>query len=52
MDLVVDMKNISKLIHLQTFDDFNHLDLCWKDYTSRHTQVWRFLQSTDDNFLM
>jgi len=32
--------------------NFGHSDICWKDYTSRHTQSRRFLQSTDDNFLM
>jgi len=32
--------------------DFNHPDICWKDHTARHKQSRRFLQSTDDNFLM
>jgi len=32
--------------------DFSHPDICWEDHTARHTQSGRFLQSTDDNFLM
>jgi len=32
--------------------DFNHPDICWEDHTARHTQSRRFLQRTDDKFLM
>jgi len=32
--------------------DSNHPDICWKDNTSTHTQSRRYLQNTDNNFLM
>jgi len=32
--------------------DFNHPDISWEDHTARYMQSRRFLQSTDDNFLM
>jgi len=32
--------------------DFNHPDISWEDHTARHMQSWRFLQSSNDNFLM
>jgi len=32
--------------------DFKYPDISWEDSTARHMQSRRFLQSTDDNFLM
>lgn len=30
----------------------NHLDTCWRDNTARSTQSKRFLESTDNKFLI
>jgi len=43
-------KAASQLQALVLMGDFNHPDISWKDYTARHMQSRRFLQSTDDNF--
>jgi len=32
--------------------DFNYPDISWEDHTARHSQSRRFLQSTNDKFLM
>ena len=33
-------------------EDFNHPDTCWRDNTAGHKQSRRFLECTDDNFLL
>lgn len=35
---------------LVLIEDFNHLDICWKNHTVSHKQPKRFLESTDNNF--
>ena len=32
--------------------DSNYSDICWKAYSASHPQSRRFLQCTDDNFVM
>jgi len=32
--------------------DFNHPDTCWQDNTAGHNQSKRFLESTEDKFLL
>ncbi|KAJ7413016.1 hypothetical protein WISP_93575 [Willisornis vidua] len=34
------------------YGDFNHPDICWSDNTAQHTQSRKFLQVTEDNFLI
>jgi len=46
------MKVASQSQALVLMGDFNHPDISWEDHTARLTQSRRFLQSTDDNFLM
>jgi len=46
------LKVASQSQALVLMGDFNYPDICWEDYTARHTQTRRFLQSIDDNFLM
>lgn len=31
---------------------FNHPDIFWRDNMAQYTQSWKFLQITEDNFLM
>jgi len=37
---------------LTLMGDFNHLNICWQDNTAGHRQSRRFLDFTDDNFLL
>jgi len=46
------LKVASQSQALVLMGDFNHPDISWEDHTARHMQFRRFLQSTDDNFLM
>lgn len=32
--------------------EFNHLNICWRHNTARNKQSRKFLESTDDNFLI
>jgi len=32
--------------------DFSHPDICWRDNTAGHRQARRFLECTDDHFLL
>ncbi|GAB0182896.1 hypothetical protein GRJ2_000754900 [Grus japonensis] len=37
---------------LVLMEDFSHPDTCWRDNTAGHKQSRRFLECTDDNFLL
>lgn len=42
------LKVASQPLILVLMGDFNHLGICCKVYTARHTESRRFLQSIDD----
>lgn len=45
------LKLASQSQTLVVMENFNHLDICWRNHTVRHKQPSRFLEGTDNNFL-
>ncbi|TRZ07523.1 hypothetical protein HGM15179_019577, partial [Zosterops borbonicus] len=48
-------RQIGAASHLQALvlmEDFNHLDVCWRENMAGHKQFRKFLKCVDDNFLL